>query len=90
MAKLVAPACYGSSLSSNPDISQNTKRATEATEWPTQIKKVIFSKRNEVKLSFPCFHFSDNVGRNLFLYFIRFLSAAISNSSARRAGRFSL
>jgi hypothetical protein len=30
-----APACYGSSLGSNPDISQNTKWTTLAKEWST-------------------------------------------------------
>ncbi len=31
-----APACFGSSLGSNPDISRNFKWATSAKEWPTQ------------------------------------------------------
>jgi hypothetical protein len=41
-----APACYGSSLRSNPDISQNKKWATQAKEWPTYSSKPKIYKKS--------------------------------------------
>ncbi len=46
-----APACYGSSLGSNHDISQKYKMGDKSKEWPKKYPKKYILETNSVEFS---------------------------------------